>query len=383
MSLDFTSLKKNLKKDTAAFPKVRVAVLGDFSTQLFVQALRGWGIERGFDFQVYEADIGQIDMQVMDGGSELYEFDPEYVLLLPSPYNLNKRFVAGSLPERARFATDHLLWIEEVYRTLISSCKAKVIFPNLPLLDDGVFGSYGNKVTQSWIHQSRLINTHIMRFAAEAEGFFVADFDLLRAVNVFDIRMKVNADMDYSLDFIPLAARCVSDIILAAKGIVKKCVIVDLDNTMWGGVIGDDGIERIQIGELGIGKAFSNLQRWLKQLKERGIILCVCSKNTEEIALEPFVKHPDMILRREDIAVFVANWESKVNNIRHIQKVLNIGFDSMVFLDDNPAERAVVRENIDGITVPELPEDPAAYWPYLCALNLFETASYTFYLNLS
>jgi FkbH-like protein len=152
-------------------------------------------------------------------------------------------------------------------------------------------------------------------------------------------------------------------------------VILDLDNTLWGGIIGDDGLENIQIGSLGIGKAFTEFQYWLKKLKNRGIILAVCSKNTEAIAKEPFEKHPDMVLRLEDIAVFVANWDNKADNIRRIQSTLNIGFDSMVFLDDNPFERNIVRENITGITVPELPEDPAEYLEFLYTLNLFETVS--------
>lgn len=377
MSIDFSLLRKNLKKDCSALPKVRVAVLGDFSTQLFVQALRGWGIERGFDFLIYEADIGQIDLQIMDADSALYEFKPDFVVILPSPYNEHKRFTSQPAELRSKFSSNYCAWANQLRHSLAANSDAKVILSNLPLFDDSVFGNFANKVDQSWVHQSRRINHLLLGLTMYSDNVYIADFDLHRTPNTFDIRMKVNADMDYSLDFLPTAARAVSDIILAVKGVVKKCVIVDLDNTIWGGVIGDDGIERIQIGELGIGKAFNNLQRWLKQLKERGIILCVCSKNTEAIAWEPFDKHPDMILRREDIAVFVANWESKVNNIRHIQKVLNIGFDSMVFLDDNPAERALIRENIAGIAIPELPEDPAEYWPYLCSLNLFETTSFT------
>ena len=155
-------------------------------------------------------------------------------------------------------------------------------------------------------------------------------------------------------------------------------MILDLDNTVWGGVIGDDGLEGIQLGHgLGIGKAFTEFQMWVKKLKQRGIIICVASKNNEETAKEPFEKHPDMILKLDDIAVFQANWETKVDNIRTIQSILNIGFDSMVFLDDNPFERNIVRENIKGITVPELPEDPGEYLEYLYSLNLFETASYS------
>ena len=119
------------------------------------------------------------------------------------------------------------------------------------------------------------------------------------------------------------------------------------------------------------------MQIWAKQLKQRGIILAVCSKNTEHIAKEPFEKHPDMILKLEDISVFVANWDSKVSNIKYIQSILNIGFDSMVFLDDNPYERGIVKNEIPEILVPELPKDPSEYLVFLNNLNLFETSTFS------
>ena len=164
----------------------------------------------------------------------------------------------------------------------------------------------------------------------------------------FDPKLYIHGDLIYSLDFIAILAQSTSKIIAAIQGSFKKCVIVDLDNTMWGGIIGDDGIENIQIGDLGIGKAFTGLQNWLLSLKNRGIILAVSSKNTDSIAREVFEKHPGMTLRMRDISVFAVNWETKVDNIRFIQSVLNIGFDSMVFLDDNPFERDIVRQNIAG-----------------------------------
>jgi len=195
---------------------------------------------------------------------------------------------------------------------------------------------------------------------------------------MFSPNIYVSTEMVLSMDVLPFVASKVMDIICAIKGKFNKCLILDLDNTIWGGVIGDDGLEGIQLGHgLGIGKAFTEFQMWVKKLRQRGIIICVVSKNNEETAKEPFEKHPDMILRLDDIAVFLANWETKVDNIRTLQKILNIGFDSMVFLDDNPFERNIVRENIQGITVPELPEDPGEYLEYLYSLNLFETASYS------
>jgi FkbH-like protein len=187
-----------------------------------------------------------------------------------------------------------------------------------------------------------------------------------------------NTEMVLRMEVLPYVASRVLDIICAIKGQFKKCLILDLDNTLWGGVIGDDGIEGIELGHgLGTGKMFTEFQMWIKKLKQRGIIICVASKNNEETAKEPFEKHPDMVLKLDDIAVFQANWETKVDNIRTIQGILNIGFDSMVFLDDNPFERNMVRENIPSISVPELPEDPAEYLEYLYSLNLFETASYS------
>ena len=194
---------------------------------------------------------------------------------------------------------------------------------------------------------------------------------------MFQPSIYVTSDMVLSIDSLPIVAARTLDMVTAMYGKVIKCLVLDLDNTLWGGLIGDDGIENIQLGNLGIGKAFTEFQYWIKKLKDRGIILAVCSKNNESVAKEPFEKHPDMVLRLDDISVFVANWKNKVENIHLIQKTLNIGFDSMVFLDDNPAERSIVRENIQAITVPELPEDPANYLEHLYSLNLFETLSFS------
>jgi FkbH-like protein len=221
-----------------------------------------------------------------------------------------------------------------------------------------------------------------MNLASHNSNLFICDVASLQnnlgRDMLFNSSIYINTEMVFSLDVIPHIVSRIIDIICVIQGKVKKCLILDLDNTLWGGIIGDDGNENIQLGySLGIGKAFTEFQQWIKKLKNRGIILAVCSKNDEEIAKIPFIKHPEMILKMDDIAVFLANWENKVDNIRQIQSVLNISFDSMVFLDDSPAERAIVRENIPEITVPELPKDPADYLEYLYSLNLFETISYS------
>jgi FkbH-like protein len=220
-----------------------------------------------------------------------------------------------------------------------------------------------------------------MELAAENTGLHIADLASLSSFkgyqNTFDTKMYINADMVFGIDFLPAIGQSISQIIASTLGKSKKCLVLDLDNTLWGGVIGDDGMENIMIGSLGMGKAFTQLQLWCRELKNRGIILAVCSKNTLEIAQEPFISHPDMVLRLDDISLFVANWENKVDNIRYIQQVLNIGMDSMVFLDDNPFEREMVKSAIPELTVPSLPDDPADYMLFLRELNLFDTASFT------
>lgn len=378
--ITFGELKKNLKKDSSALPVVRIAVVADSASQFFVQALKGYGIERGFNFEIYEGDYNQVDQQLLNPSSELYASSPHYIVLFHSAQKLLRTFYASSASERATFSKNHLAHVRSLVEHATHQSSARVIYLNLPGLDDSVFGNYGNKQVASWIYQRRAINFGLMELAAENGNLFIADLEQLVThygmSSAFDAKMYITADMVLSLDILPAVARNITDIIAAISGRFRKCLILDLDNTTWGGIIGDDGIENIQVGDLGTGKAFTQLQLWAKQLKERGIILAVCSKNTDSVAREPFEKHPDMVLRLEDIAVFVANWENKVDNIRHIQSVLNIGFDSMVFLDDNPFERNIIRENIPELMVPELPEDPAEYIPYLRTLNLFETASY-------
>lgn len=220
-----------------------------------------------------------------------------------------------------------------------------------------------------------------MQGCQEVKNVYILDLDAIQAAcgrgKFSDPKLYYIAKMPISVDVLPSVAKNVVDMVQALRGSVKKCVVLDLDNTLWGGVIGDDGLSGIQIGELGTGHAFSDFQAWLKELKNRGMLLAVCSKNSDQTAREPFEKHPEMILRLEDFSMFVANWEDKASNIRTIQKALNIGMDSLVFLDDNPFERNLVRSMIPEITVPELPEDPAEYLQYLRGLGLFETASYS------
>lgn len=377
----FSELKLNLKKDFSGMKKVKLALLSDSASQFLNTCIKGYGYTRKLHFDIYEADYNQIELQVSDPESELYSFNPDFIFINVSTEKLLSAFCKTESALQGVFADLTMQSFRQYAETIFSRLKSKLIINTYPEINDSVFGNYSSKNSASFTYQLRKINLMLMELSQKNKNLFICDICALQSEighsKLFDPKMYAMADMVYSTDALPLIAKNVTDIVLSYSGIFNKCLILDLDNTTWGGIIGDDGMEGIQVGHFGLGKVFSELQHWAKQLKQRGILLAVCSKNTEEIAKEPFLSHPDMVLRMDDIAVFVANWETKVDNIRHIQSILNIGFDSMVFIDDNPFEREMVKSAIPDITVPEMPEDPVDYLVYLRSLNLFETASFT------
>ena len=377
----FKELRKNLKKNVTNLPSVKLALVGDTATQFLATAIKGMGVERGYRIDLFEAEYSQVERQFMDPTSDLYEFDADFIIIFQSTHKLGEHHSALSQEQQATLADDRINFLTSICGNPALTNK-KIIYFNYPEIGDTVFGSYSNKVTSSFTYQVRKLNYELMNLSQQYPNLFICDISEIQNKYgrnyMFDTNIYVGTEMILSVDILPYVASRVMDIICAIRGQFKKCLILDLDNTVWGGVIGDDGLEGIRLGHgLGIGKAFTEFQMWVKKLKQRGIIICVASKNNDATAKEPFEKHPDMVLKLDDIAVFQANWETKVDNIRTIQSILNISFSSMVFLDDNPFERNMVRENIPGITVPELPEDPGDYLEYLYSLNLFETASYS------
>ncbi len=377
----FKQLRKICKGHEVAPGAPKMALVGDTATQFLATALRGEALSRGYDLDLFEAEYNQVERQFLDPTSELYAFDAHFIVLFQSTHKLGEYHSLLNEAAQTQLADNRLAFISSICENPHLEGK-KIICMNYPEIEDTVFGSYANKVDSSFTWQVRKLNYGLMQLACTHPNLFVCDIagvqNKIGRDQMFASNVYVSTEMVLSVDALPYVASRTIDIVSALRGQFKKCLILDLDNTVWGGVIGDDGLEGIQLGHgLGIGKAFTEFQMWVKKLKQRGIIICVASKNNEETAKVPFEKHPDMLLKLEDIAVFMANWETKVDNIRAIQQILNIGFDSTVFLDVDPFERNIVRENIPGITVPELPEDPGEYLEFLYGENLFETVSYS------
>lgn len=377
----FVELRRNCKKDKKGCVPYNIAILGDCATQHLAAAIEGYAFEEGYDFHVYEADYNQIDMQIIDRSSGLYASNPQSILIYMCSQRLYESYCAMPEDRRSNFAETVRDKICNYWDVVCQTVKVNILQTSFLYENDEVYGNYALKIESSFPYQLIKLNYLLVESARKYRNVFWIDMNHLQGTigknHFLDTKMYYIAKMAVSTEALPLIAKSVLDIIKAVNGRLKKCVVLDLDNTLWGGVIGEDGIENIQIGELGQGHAFTDFQIWLKELKKRGILLTVCSKNDACVAQEPFISHPEMVLRLEDFSMFVSNWEDKASNIRHIQEQLNIGMDSIVFIDDNPFERNLVRTLLPAVAVPELPDDPALYVDCLKQLDLFETASYS------
>jgi len=382
VAMDYASLLRESKRldPSATRSKVRIALLSDAATQQFVPLLRTLLHRHGVDAAIYEGPFDGIQLEALNPHSGLYRFQPDFIVLLNSVQALRAAFSHRS-GDASAFFEEKTRGIVEVWDTIQQHTTATLVQSTFAMPYERHFGNFDQKVPGSLYSVAAALNAYIAQQVRSRAGILINDVESIASWvgrrHWFDERFWDMAKSFCALPQLPLVAKNIVDIVMASRGRVAKCVVLDLDNTLWGGVIGDDGVDGILLSAHGDGEAFYRLQAYLKELSNRGILLAVCSKNEMDAAVLPFDKHPDMLLRRSDITVFTANWNDKADNIRKIRDVLNIGFDSMVFLDDNPFERDLVRGVLPDVIVPELPEDPADYVRAISELNLFETTSFS------
>jgi FkbH-like protein len=379
--LDYFKLikKANLPQPTTG-PGLRIALLSDASTQHLVPLLKALFAGNGVNATLYEGAFDAIELEAYNPASGLYQFQPDFVFLIHSLGKMKSSYYAFP-GDPAAFPAHMASRLEDTWKTIQEHCPAKIVQTTLVLPCERPYGHFGLKLPGTLPSAIAELNREIAIRSRAHPDVLLNDADGLAGwvgrKHFIDEKLWALSKSFCALEFLPDLAQAFVDVALAAQGRSVKCVVLDLDNTLWGGVVGDDGLEGIGLGDLDDGNAFGFFQLFLRDLARRGIILAVCSKNNEETARRVFLEHPAMVLKLEDIAVFVANWENKATNIRGIQSKLNIGFDAMVFLDDNPFERNLVRQLIPEILVPELPEDPAKYVRFLSELNLFETCTHS------
>jgi FkbH-like protein len=359
----------------------RVAILGFATTQYYAAVLRGLGIAGGFPLVTYEPEYNTVHQTLLDEQSGLYDFRPDFVVFLTAVQALRHVLLSADVSQRTRVAEEEADQLVSLVRQAAGIPDVTVVVNEFVVPYERAWGNFSTQVDGALPSVVRGINDRLRSLAAEHGNVYTVDCDHIASWHGkrawFDERLWFYSRSFCHPEALPPVAGQAIDVFRAVKGKGIKCVALDLDNVLWGGVIGDDGLEGIRLGELGDGEAYVHFQLWLKELRSRGIILGVCSKNDEDKAREPFQQHSDMVLAESDISCFIANWDNKADNLRSLAKRLNIGLDSVVLIDDSPFERNLVRELAPEVCVPELPQDPADYVPYLESLNLFEAAQFS------
>ncbi len=370
--------------DAPALPTkpVRLAFLGSATTGHLAAGIRVGALRRHIHATIHEGDYAQYRTELAQGES-LAAFRPDVVLLALDARHLAAGLDAAARPEAADAALGAVMTeLEQCWALARERLGAAVIqqtaLPVLPAL----MGSNEQRLPGAPAAFIARVNA-ALRMAAERAGVHLLAVDARAARDGIeawhDPVLWHRAKQEVSPMAAPLYGDLVGRLLAALQGRSAKCLVLDLDNTVWGGVIGDDGLEGIAIGQGSAeGEAHLAVQDYARALARRGVILAVCSKNDEANALAPFEKHPDMLLKRSDIAAFVANWDDKATNLRRIAAALNIGIDSLVFLDDNPFERNLVRGALPDVAVPEIPGDDPALMPQILAdAGYFEALALT------
>ena len=366
----------------SGFAVVRLAVLSSSTINHLPPAIRVAGLRRRMMIDVHIGAYGQYRQDLLDSASSLHKFAPQIVL-----FSISARDTIAGVPLTAT--------IDEVNETIVRSIdelrllwrkareafNATIIQQTFLDITEPVFGSYDRLVPGAPARVVKQLNDQLLKAAAQ-DSVLLLDVAHASERDGIDAWFDKGSWLHGKLEIAPEAAALYGDmvarIVAAQRGLSKKCLVLDLDNTLWGGVVGDDGLEGLVLGEgSAVGEAHLAVQRYAKQLKERGIILAVCSKNDHAVAESAFRDHPEMLLRRPDISAFMANWDDKAENLKAIAAQLNIGLDSLVFVDDNPVERARIRQSLPMVTVPELPKDIAHYVRCLADAGYFEAVAFT------
>lgn len=361
---------------------VRLAVLGSSTIDHLYPGIRVGALRRNLWTTLYKGNYGQYIQDIYDPESPLHAWKPNTILFAFDSRHLLGGHQVGEAPEATAARLDETTGrIVELWRAARDKLGCQVIQQTALPVHPRLFGENESRLASSPAALIDRINQRL-RALAEQEGVALLALDQWAAEDGIgawhDPVLWHRAKQEVHLGALPMYGDIVGRLLAALQGKSRKCLVLDLDNTLWGGVIGDDGLDGIVLGQgNALGEAFCDFQRYAKDLARRGVILAVCSKNDEKNALLPFERHPDMVLKREDIACFAASWEDKATAIRSIAKQLNIGLDSLVFADDNPFERNIVRTELPMVAVPELPEDPALFPGMIARAGFFEGIALT------
>jgi len=341
--------------------------------------------ENNIQCSTYVAKYNQYNQEILKNDSDLYKFKPDVTFLI-----IDTRSIFGDLfysphsvseSKRKEIVQTKLNELTTIVTKFSDNSKSKLIITNLSIPTYSPYGVFETKTEYGIKKMVHDFNEKIVNEFKNYSSMYIFDFNGFVTKhgeeNIFNYREYFFGDIKISINYIPFFANEIIGYIKSIMGLNKKCIVLDLDNTLWGGIVGEDGFEGIKLGDNSIGRAFVEFQRHILALQKRGIILAVNSKNNVDDAMEVIRKHPNMILREEHFASLKINWKDKLSNFQEIADELNIGLDSMVFFDDDPTNREYIRANIPEALVVDLPKDPSNYTQILTSMNDFNVLKIT------
>ncbi|HEY1903573.1 MAG TPA: HAD-IIIC family phosphatase [Terracidiphilus sp.] len=359
---------------------LRLAVLSNSTIDMTLPALVASAARHGIALEVIQPSYDQIAQEALTPGSTVNSSNPDAVLLAMDYRALPLKLSLGNAEAASATVQGALGYLQTLRNGIKANSNAVCIFQSFAPPPESLFGSLDRALPGTLRYLLDEINRELAAMI-RASGDVL--FDVAFLAETVGLAEWHNPQLwnlgkfAFSDELIPLYGDHLARILAAIRGKSRKVLVLDLDNTIWGGVIGDDGLEGIKIAQGDArGEAHLAVQRLALDLASRGIVLAISSKNTDEVAREPFLKHPEMLLRLDHIAVFQANWNDKASNLKAIAEELSLGIDSLVLLDDNPVERGLVRKLLPQVAVPELPEDPAYYARTLAAAGYFEAVAF-------
>jgi FkbH-like protein len=380
MALSRASKRLAAERPGKSLATFKLGILSNATLDFIVPFLDATALRYGIALEVVTGPFGQAMQAALDPASVVNMSRPDAVLLALDHRGLPFRDESGGAwpPYQAEAALRDL---DAMRQGIRKHSGATCLMQSVPTPLAPLFGSLDATLAGSARAAIAQFNATLARDVA-SHGDVLIDVDALSQAVGLD---EWHNDRDWHLAKLPFARSALplyADIVLRAiaamRGKARKCLVLDLDNTLWGGVIGDDGLEGIALDQGDArGEAHRAVQMAALDLRRRGIVLAVCSKNDDATARLPFREHPGMLLKEDDIAVFVANWDDKASNLERIAQRLDIGLDALVLLDDNPAERAQVRLSLPQVAVPELGEDPSTFVRTLLMAGYFESVAFT------
>ena len=359
---------------------LRMGVLSNSTIDLIVPALVTSAARHGIALEVIQASYDQVAQEALTPDSKVNSSRPDAVLLALDYRAIPLKLLPGDAEASSATVRGVVGYLQALRDGVKANSNAVCIFQTFAAPVETLFGSLDRSLQGTRRSLIDEINRELAENVVGSGDVLLDVAGLAETVGLADwhnTQLWNMAKFSFSDELVPLYADHVARTVAAIRGKSRKVLILDLDNTVWGGVIGDDGLDGIKVAQGDAqGEAHLAVQQLALDLRQRGIVLAVSSKNTDDLAREPFEKHPEMLLKLDHIAIFQANWNDKATNIQSIAEELSLGLDAMVFLDDNPVERGLVRKLLPQVAVPELPEEPAYYARTLAAAGYFEAVAF-------